>query len=87
VVRWSADSRAVVFTSRSNTQPERLLCDVATGIVTKRTLAAELCLGSEGASTAFEKAPYVDLLSGQRMARPEVLDNLQCSCYAGITLT
>ena len=41
VVRWTPDSRAVVFTSRSDTQPERLLCDVATGTVTKLTLAAE----------------------------------------------
>jgi Tol biopolymer transport system component len=61
VVRWTADSRSVIFASRSDAQQERLLCDVTTGVVTKLTLAAEdveeIALSPDGKEITYVGGP------------------------------
>jgi Tol biopolymer transport system component len=42
VVRWTHDSRSIVFASRGNTKGGRLMCDLATGVVTTLTLASDM---------------------------------------------
>ncbi|MCX6538765.1 MAG: tetratricopeptide repeat protein [Acidobacteria bacterium] len=61
VVRWTADSRSVIFASRSDGQQERLLCDATTGVVTKLTLASEdvqeITLSPDGKEIAYIGGP------------------------------
>jgi len=61
VVRWTADSRSVIFASRTGAPQERVLCDVTTGVVTKLTLASEdvqeIAVSPDGKEIAYIGGP------------------------------